>query len=82
MIIWITFGLAIGIFGYLLDTDRSFENLFRNTLLGLVGALQGMVLSTILLTVPLFEAPLSPMFFSFVGGLLLLSIGKIAKKAF
>ena len=82
MMIWIVLEFTVGILGFMLDSEKSLENLFRNSLLGLVGALQGMVLSTILQAVPLFDEPLSPIVYALAGGILLLSVGKITKKAF
>ncbi len=79
---WILCGLIIGFLGFLLDPDRNIHSLIRAMMLGVVGALQGIVIGTILSTIPLTVLQPSPLVLSFVGAVLLLTLGKITRKAF
>ena len=80
--IWILYGFIVGLIGYAVDPHHSIEGLIGSLLLGMAGAFQGMMVSNILNTIPLTTISPSPLLFSFAGGLLLLSLGKITKKAF
>ena len=80
--VWIICGFIIGLMGYAIDPHRSIEGLIGSLLLGMVGAFQGLMVSNILSTIPLIGITPSPLLFSFAGGLLLLSLGKLTRRAF
>ncbi len=80
--LWVLFGIVIGLFGFYIDQNRTPENFIGSMLLGLAGALQGYLVSTILETLPVIQTSVSPTLYIFLGGFLLLALGKITKKAF
>jgi uncharacterized membrane protein YeaQ/YmgE (transglycosylase-associated protein family) len=79
---YLALGLIIGLFGYVIDPGRKIENLVGTTLLGIVGSLQGYLIGNLLQTIPVIEHPPSTLFLAFMGGMLLLSIKLLTKKAF
>jgi len=80
--LWIISGVIVGLAGYFIDPDRNIHTLIGGIMLGVIGSLQGMLVSTILSTIPITTDIPSPLLFSFSGGILLLMLGKLTKKAF
>lgn len=80
--IWIVYGIIIGIFGYVIDTEKSVDTLISGVLLGLAGALQGYLIGNVFSTFPDAAHLPSPLVFSFITAFLLLTLGKITRKAF
>lgn len=77
---WISLGVLIGIFGYIIDTQKTPQVFVGGMLLGVFGALYGYMLGNILTTIPILHSTPSPLFLSFLGGFFLLLLGKMSRK--